>query len=123
MREPVPHHLGWTALSTALQPACLRQKQPEPSADGSKARSNKLAADSPLERTGFEPSVPLGGIGAPTQPGFAFGRRLGRLHGACALDRWAKGAGGLVIEGRRFHCYALRGKTEPQAAAHERCSL
>jgi hypothetical protein len=49
MREPVPHHLGWTALSTALQPACLRQKQPEPSADGSKARSNKLAADSPLE--------------------------------------------------------------------------
>ena len=43
-----------------LQPACLRQKQPEPSADGSKARSNKLAADSPLEGDGFEPSVPLG---------------------------------------------------------------
>jgi len=65
MREPVPHHLGSTALSTALQPACLRQKQPAPSADGSKARSNKLAADSPLEGTGFEPSVPLGGVGAP----------------------------------------------------------
>src|SRR5580704_14860371 len=26
---------------------------------------------------------------SPTQPGFAFGRQLGRLHGACALDRWA----------------------------------
>ena len=84
---------------------------------------SKFAPDSLLEGTGFEPSVPLGGIGAPTQPGFAFGRRLDRLHGACALDRWAKGAGSLVIEGRRFHCYALRGKTEPQAAAHERCSL
>ena len=46
MREAVPHHQGWTALSTALQPACLRQKQPEPSTDGSKARSNKLAAGS-----------------------------------------------------------------------------
>jgi HPt (histidine-containing phosphotransfer) domain-containing protein len=36
MREPVPHHLGRTALSTALQPACLRQKQPEP-CDGAQA--------------------------------------------------------------------------------------
>jgi hypothetical protein len=37
----------------------LTAKQPEPSADGSKARSsNKFAADSPLEQSGFEPPVP-----------------------------------------------------------------
>src|SRR5262245_38461645 len=31
------------------------------------------------------------------------------------VDRFAKGAGSLVIEGRGFHCYSLRGKTEPGA--------
>src|SRR5437764_8312389 len=31
------------------------------------------------------------------------------------VDCLAKGAGSLVIEGRGFHCYASRGKTEPEA--------
>jgi hypothetical protein len=29
------------------------------------------------------------------------------------IDCFAKGAGGLVIEGRGFHCYTSRRKTEP----------
>jgi hypothetical protein len=29
------------------------------------------------------------------------------------VDCFAKGAGGLVIEGRGFHCYTSRRKTEP----------
>jgi hypothetical protein len=31
------------------------------------------------------------------------------------IDCFVKGAGGLVIEGRGFHCYASRGRTEPGA--------
>src|SRR5205823_1186442 len=36
--------------------------------------------------------------------------RVRRERGDC----FSKSAGSLVTEGRRFHCYALRGKTEPQ---------
>jgi hypothetical protein len=33
-------------------------------------------------------------------------------------DCFSKSAGSLVIEGRRFHCYASRGKTAPEQLAH-----
>jgi hypothetical protein len=55
----------------------LRDIHPAPRlgirAGGSKAYSNKFAADSPLERDGFEPSVPLPGsydvaTGCPLRP-------------------------------------------------------
>jgi hypothetical protein len=43
--------------------------------------------DSPLEGTGFEPSVPLGRIGAFNSAWIAFGRRLGlRIEHAISID-------------------------------------
>src|SRR5271165_2110250 len=38
------------------------------------------------------------------------------------VDCFAKSAGGLIIEGRRFHCYASRGKTLPGAICARRRS-
>jgi len=48
-----------------------------------------FAVDSPLEGTGFEPSVPLGRIGACNSAWIAFGRRLGlRIEHAISIDGW-----------------------------------
>jgi hypothetical protein len=46
--------------------------------------------------------------------------RLGVRHEQ--VDCFAKGGGSLVIEGRGFHCYALRDKTEPGALCTRRRS-
>jgi len=47
----------------------------------------RSSLDSLLEETGFEPSVPLGRIGASNSAWIAFGRRLGlRIEHAISID-------------------------------------
>jgi hypothetical protein len=55
----------------------------------SRRPGDRFAADSPLEGTGFEPSVPHGRIGASNSTWIAFGRRLGlRIEHAISIDGW-----------------------------------
>jgi hypothetical protein len=59
--------------------------------------------DSPLEGTGFEPSVPLGRIGASNSAWIEFGRRLGlRIEHAISIDGWE------VCDGRTSWRFFMR---------------
>ena len=56
-----------------------------------------------LEGTGFEPSVPLGRIGASNSAWIAFGRRLGlRIEHAISIDGWE------VCDGRTSWRFFMR---------------
>ena len=58
---------------------------------------NRWFADSPLEGTGFEPSVPLGRIGASNSAWIEFGRRLGlRIEHAISIDGGESATEGLL---------------------------
>src|SRR5258707_958504 len=54
-----------------------------------KTAVGEFVAGSALEGTGFEPSVPLGRIGASNSAWIEFGRRLGlRIEHAISIDGW-----------------------------------
>src|SRR5205085_5596182 len=92
-----------------------RKKLPGNRVGGIEMRQ-RYRSDSPVEGTGFEPSVPLGRIGASNSAWIEFGRRLGlRIEHAISIDGWE------VCDGRTSWRFFMR-QIEFLTVTRECCS-